>query len=192
MKEKLKHPIVILFLKFGLLYLGWFLIYDVWLRNPNEKLESEGQPNLEHSSSLDEWVVRQTSSATKIILESLGHEVFDDGNRTIGIVGSGGLWIGDSCNAITIIALFAGIIIIVSGIWWKKIIFILLGAISIWILNVFRMVFLAIINLESQALTEFNHTYTFTIIMYAYIIFLWYWWIKKYSDTPLIENEQKN
>lgn len=191
MLEKLKHPIVVLFVKFGLLYLVWFLFYDVWLRNPKEKNPTTEQA-LESTSALDEWVVSKTSNATKIILEVLGHEVFQDQNRTIGIVGSGGLWIGDSCNAITIIALFSGIILILSGIWWHKLIFILLGSLSIWLLNVFRMVFLAIINLESPELTEFNHTYTFTIIMYAYIIFLWYWWIKKFSELKVNPVEQEN
>ncbi len=181
MLEKLKHPLVLLFVKFGLLYLVWFLFYDVWLRNPNDQ-KIDDEFNLQNTSALDEWVVTRTSNTTKVILEALGHEVFQEDNRKIGIVGSGGLWIGDSCNAVTIIALFSGIIIILSGIWWHKIIFIVLGSFTIWILNVLRMVFLAVINLESPELTEFNHTYTFTIIMYAYIIFLWYWWIKKFSE----------
>ncbi len=191
MLEKLKHPIVILLLKFASLYLVWFLFYDVWLRSP-EITGPECAQMPEQTSELDNWMIIRTTSVAATILTSLGNEVNYDGARTIGIEGSSGLWMGDSCNAITLIALFTGLIIVFSGIWWQKLIYIFIGSICIWFLNVLRVVFLAIINYQSPELTEFNHTYTFTILIYAFIIFLWYWWIKKYSGMEILKNEPEN
>lgn len=189
MLEKIKHPLVILLIKFTALYLLWFLFYDVWLRSPSDTFMN-GEKMPEKTSALDEWVIIQTTITSKGILEIFGHEIFYDGFRTIGIEGSAGLWVGDSCNAITLIALFTGMILIFSGSWWKKLIYILLGGITIWFLNVLRIVFLAILDLHSKSLAEFNHTYTFTIIVYAYIIFLWYLWLKKFSIEKTTVNDQ--
>lgn len=191
MLEKLKHPIVILLIKFALLYILWFLFYDVWLRSPHTMKTPDGIVT-EQTSALDEWIIKTTTQVSVSVLSVLGNEVFYDGFRTLGIEGSGGLWVGDSCNAITLIALFAGLIICLSGIWWHKLIYIFAGSILIWLLNVLRLVFLAIIDTESRVLTEFNHTYTFTLLVYAVIIFLWFFWIKKFADLKSSSNGQKN
>lgn len=190
MLKRLNHPVVFLLLKFGLLYLAWFLFYDVWLRSPSEII-SKDEMQTENTSLLDNWIITKTTSASVAVLSGLGYDVFYDGFRTLGVNGSAGLWVGDACNAITLIALFAGLIICLDGIWWHKLIFIFCGSLAIWLLNVFRLVALAIFDSHSRALTEFNHTYTFTIIVYAFIIFLWYWWIKKYADLKSDRNEAK-
>lgn len=166
----LKNPIT-RFLFFLLsFYLGWYLIYNLWI-HPNE--------------TTDLFVIDITIFISKWLLELFGYLVFTGVERVIGVDGTGGLWIGDNCNGIALFALFAGFIIAYKGKIKYKIIYILFGIISIEFLNIFRVVALAILDTHSRAWTEFNHTYTFTIIIYGYIFLLWMIWVNKISDGKL-------
>jgi len=155
-------------------YIFWYLIYNLWL-HPNEKL--------------DLMVIDSTVKASKWLLELLGFMVFTGADRLIGVDGSGGLWIGDNCNGIALFALFSGFIIAYPGNWKKKLIYIVTGIIIIEILNILRIVFLAILDTHSRAWTEFNHTYTFTILIYGCIFLLWMGWTSKFSGINLKEKE---
>lgn len=150
------------------LYIGWFLVYNLWL-HPQE--------------TLDLFVVDNSIFFSKKVLEAFGYQVFTGADRLIGIDGSGGLWIGDSCNGITLFAVFTGFILAFPGNPKHKLWFIPSGIISIHLLNVIRIIVLAILDLYSRAWTEFNHTYTFNLIIYGFIFYLWIIWISKFSPV---------
>jgi exosortase family protein XrtF len=174
MKNLFKNSITRFLITLFSFYLGWYLIYNLWL-HPREKL--------------DLFVIDLTIQASKWLLELLGHTVYTGADRLIGVDGTGGLWIGDNCNGIALFALFAGFIIAYPGNWKKKTIFVICGILIIEILNIFRIVFLAIIDTYSRTWTEFNHTYTFTIIIYACIFLLWMLWTNKISGNTLKRTE---
>lgn len=163
----LKNPLIRFLISVFVLYILWYLIYDLWL-HPNEKL--------------DLFVIDITISISKWLLELFGYTVYTGADRLIGVDGASGLWIGDNCNGIVLFSLFAGFIIAYQGKIKYKLIYIPLGIISIQLLNVLRVVILAILDTYSRAWTEFNHTYTFTIIIYGYIFFLWMLWVNKFSN----------
>jgi exosortase family protein XrtF len=166
----LKKPInrfLILILSF---YLGWYLIYNLWL-HPAE--------------TLDLFVIDITVIISKELLELFGYTVFTGSDRLIGIDGTGGLWIGDNCNGIALFALFTGFIVAYPGNWKKKLYFIPMGIVLIELLNILRVVLLAILDTQSRAWTEFNHTYTFTIVIYGFIFLMWMIWVNKVSDKGL-------
>jgi exosortase family protein XrtF len=106
-----------------------------------------------------------------------------EGMRTIGIDGTNGLWIGDSCDGISLFAVFAIIIICFPGPWKKKMWFIPIGILLIHIFNIIRVTALCMIIYYSPQSLAFNHTYTFQILAYALIFFLWIRWINKYSGS---------
>lgn len=157
-----------------LFYIGWYLIYALWI-HPNEKT--------------DLLVVDITIAASKWILELFGYVVFTGAERVIGVDGTGGLWIGDNCNGIALFALFSGFVIAYPGSWKRKALFIPLGIIIIELLNVFRVICLAILDTYSRAWTEINHTYTFTIIIYGCIFLLWMIWVNRLSGADLKQNK---
>jgi exosortase family protein XrtF len=166
----LKSPLsrfLVLILAF---YLIWYLIYDLWL-HPAE--------------TIDLFVIDITVAASKWLLELFGYTVFTGADRLIGVDGTGGLWIGDNCNGIALFALFTGFILAYPGNWKKKLYFIPLGIILIELLNILRVVALAILDTKSRAWTEFNHTYTFTIVIYGFIFLMWMLWVNKVSDKAL-------
>lgn len=149
-----------------LLYIVWFLVYNLWL-HPEE--------------TLDLLVVDNTILISKKILETFGYMVFTGADRLIGIDGSGGLWIGDRCNGVTLFAVFTGFILAFPGSIKHKLWFIPAGILCIHFLNILRIVVLAILDVHSRAWTEFNHTYTFNLIIYGFIFYLWILWINHFS-----------
>ncbi len=136
-------------------------------------------------------VIRNLEDLSAVLLELLGFDLIPDSHveniRTIGIDGTSGVWIGDPCNGLTLFSLFSGFVIAYPGSVKKKLWFIPLGLVLIHLLNVLRITALALILHYSQdpAVLEFNHTYTFTIIVYGFVLYLWYVWSTKLSDASM-------
>ena len=123
-----------------------------------------------------EWLLHRMGYATFKVLQDLDMQV-------IGIDGSNGVWIGSNCNAITLFTLFSVFIIAYPGQqkakWW----FIPAGIVAIHLLNILRVVGLAVLSLKAPEYLDFNHTYTFTIIIYGFIFYLWMLWINRFSHA---------
>jgi exosortase family protein XrtF len=166
MKKLLNEPIV-KFLAVGfVLYIIWFALYEWWV-HPMQWI--------------DKAVIGNTMSISRTILGWMGYSVEIIGDRVMRIEGTPGLFIGDSCNGISLFALFSIFIVAFPGKISAKLFFIPAGIILIHLLNVMRVVILAIIETYSYQWTEFNHTYTFTAIIYACIFSMWLLWINKFS-----------
>lgn len=158
---------IVKFITIGLaVYLSWYLIYEFWFK-PNQWL--------------DLFVVDNTIAISNFILNLFNYTTFTGEERLLGIDGTPGLWVGDKCNGIELFALFSVFILAFPGSWKKKIWFIPFGIITIQVLNIIRVVCLAIIQLYFIEWTEFNHTYVFNVIIYGYIFLLWIVWANKFS-----------
>jgi exosortase family protein XrtF len=158
-------PIYRFLVGFACLSVGWYLLYT-FLLSPY--------------TNFDMVVINSTLSVTESILEMLGHSTFIEG-RTIRIAGTSGLWVGDNCNAISLFALFSGFIIAFPGQLKSKLWYVPAGIFLIFFLNCIRMTVLAILDIYSREWTKFNHTYTFTIIIYGFIFLMWMFWVNRYS-----------
>jgi exosortase family protein XrtF len=179
MKKYWDEPIV-KFLAVGLvLYLGWLALYEWWIHP---------------AGWADNAVINNTISISTAILEFLGYEVEHNGNRMLGIKGTPGLFIGDSCNGISLFALYSIFILAFPGKIVPKLIFISVGILVIHLLNVIRVMALSIILTYSYEWTEFNHTYTFTTLIYAFIFLTWLFWVNTYSLVyeKKVKTEDKN
>lgn len=166
MKKLLDEPIV-KFLAVGfVLYITWFALYEWWIHP---------------MGWVDKIVIDNTIFSSRKILGWIGYSTEVMGDRTLRIQGTPGLFIGDSCNGISLFALFGIFILAFPGKIISKIIFIPAGILLIHVLNILRVVILAIIEVYSYEWTEFNHTYTFTVLIYGCIFLMWLFWINKYS-----------
>lgn len=170
MKAIFKNQVTRFLLLIFSFYIGWYFLYNLWL-HPDEKM--------------DLFVIDLTIAISRFFLEAFGYTVFTGVDRVIGVDGTGGLWIGDNCNGIALFALFAGFIIAYPGSWKKKLLYIPAGIILIELMNVLRVICLAILDTYSRAWTEFNHTYTFTIVIYGFIFLLWMFYVNRLSDKRL-------
>ena len=152
-----------------LFLLKLFSLLIVWLI-----LESS---NVLNSSGLNNGIISNLVFFSEWLLQSLGYDVFSDSD-IVGITGTSGVLIGAPCNALDLMALFLGILILLPGKILFKLLFALAGMFVIHILNLIRVIALILILKSSPELLEFNHNYTFTLIMYVLIFFGWVLWIR--------------
>lgn len=162
------------------LYIVWYIVYDQWLHPMGE---------------LDMFVIKTLEQASYFVLDTLGYVTLAASHveniRTIGIDGTHGLWIGDPCNGLTLFALFTGFVIAYPGPLKKKLWFIPMGLIAIHAINIVRIVALSLIiyYFPDPEVLDFNHTYTFTMLVYGFVFWLWYLWATKLSGLEALKTE---
>jgi exosortase family protein XrtF len=164
----------------SILYLSWYLLYEFFIK-----------PH----TIIDEKLISLIIANSVFVLKVFGLTVYqrteDTDMQLIGIDGSHPIWIGSPCNALTLFMFFALFVIAFPGSVKKKLWFIPLGIVIIHFTNVLRIIGLAIISYKAPQYIEFNHTYTFTILVYGIIFLLWMWWVK-FSLKETDVHEQKN
>jgi exosortase/archaeosortase family protein len=93
---------------------------------------------------------------------------------------------------LALFALFSGFIISFPANWKEKLWFIPLGLLIIYISNLFRIVLLVLIKIHFPGSLNFNHKYTFTVLVYGIIFLLWMIWVNKivfYKPFSLAKNK---
>jgi len=163
---KEQRQLILFFIKALLLYIIWYLVYEEWLYKVGW---------------LDDLIIDNLVLLAEKSLTLLGYLVFVN-HHDIGIDGSHGVFIGSPCNGVSLMALFVGFIILFKGKWMHKLWFSLLGLFIIHLLNVLRIVSLVMVAKYAPTQLDFNHKYTFTVLLYAFIFLGWVIWVKKFSE----------
>ena len=101
------------------------------------------------------------------------------------IEGQTGVLIGSGCSGLELFLIFAGFIFIFRGTLKHKFWFIPMGLILILALNILRISALALISYYSPEHLDFNHKYTFVVIVYGAIFLLWLWWVNRFSNRKV-------
>ncbi len=159
-----------------MLYLAWFFIYESWLR-------PLGIP--------DRQLTRSTTEAGAWVMGLIGYELswFHKPHMSLLYLDSTMLLgVAHECNALVLFALFSGFIICFSGKWILKVGYILAGIAAIWLVNILRVAGLTLIQIHFPGALDFNHKYTFTLLVYSFIFGLWMLWVKRFSGTEKQEH----
>lgn len=85
----------------------------------------------------------------------------------------------DPCNALELYVLYVLFIICLPSNWKRMALFIGLGILGIYVLNIARCVVLAILNLHRSLYVDFAHHYLFTMVVYIAIFAGWALYINK-------------
>lgn len=169
MKE---HGKTLRFLAYALgLCIGWFILYDFWL------------------SSFDDWLTLRVVHASVGFLSLLGYNAAASGNM-LRINGEDLVFVYHACNGMVLMALFTGFVLAFPGPLLKKLLYIPLGILFINLLNILRVAALALNAHYFSQSVDFNHKYTFTIVVYAAIFGMWMLWVRKFSG--ITKNEHKH
>ena len=166
-------PVIRFLVLAAALYLGWYLLYEFVL-HPN--------------GALDRATIDSLMAWASGILTFLGYDLIPEpanaeNIRTIGVQGGHLLWIGDPCNGVGLFAVFLIFLIAYPGPWKHKIWFGALGLVTIHLINALRVVALCLIVKVDYELLNFNHDYTFYVVVYGWVFLLWAIWVRKFSPS---------
>lgn len=167
-----EHGPLIKFLVVGVvLYLSWYSLYELVLK-----------PH----TTIDEVVVENLVWFTEGSLHTMGFELWtpqpNDAANKVGIAGTPQpITIGAPCDGIILLVLFIIFIVSFPGPCKHKAWYLPLGILLIHCINVLRITALAIIMRYQPEKFQFNHDYTFTILVYAFVFLLWYIWVSRFS-----------
>jgi exosortase family protein XrtF len=164
----------------SILYLSWYILYEFFVK-----------PNTLIDEKLISLIIANAAFVLKLFGFTVYQSIEDRNMQLIGIDGAHPIWIGSPCNALTLFMFFALFVIAFPGSVKKKLWFIPMGIIVIHIANVLRVIGLTAINYLAPQYIEFNHTYTFTFLVYTIIFLLWMWWVKS-SLKENAAHEPKN
>ncbi|GAA4013974.1 archaeosortase/exosortase family protein [Hymenobacter fastidiosus] len=92
--------------------------------------------------------------------------------------------VGNPCNGLVLYALFTGFVLAFPGPVRRKLWFIPLGILAIYLLNIIRVGGLALNHLYYHESVDFNHHYTFTFVVYGCIFLLWMIWARRLASPP--------
>jgi len=173
-------------LKATLLFIGWKLIFILVLI-PNEVP--------------DAWLVRELGKGTAFTLNKYYGSVDftsvaivrkriygnDEINATYANVFKGGkqhvIGIYQACNGLELMILYTGFIICFAGHFKRKLGYIILGVIGLFLINVLRCSMLGFLSLEHPNHFEFAHKYFFNLVVYALTFILWMFYVSKIKKT---------
>lgn len=138
---------------------------------------------------LDEYLIHSMVISAEWVLRQLGYGLYEMGTSDlrwqIGIADSVGLLqIGAPCDGLVLFALFTVFILSFPGAAKRKLWFIPAGIILIHGFNLLRVVSLVIIQFNRPESLKFNHDYTWTVLVYGFIFWLWYVWAVRISQGP--------
>lgn len=110
-------------------------------------------------------------------LEILGYEVVNN-YRSVAILGSYGVVIGNHCVGFGLTFGFVALIISYPGPWRKKLWFVPLGVALIMLSNIIRVMTLVISTYKKGGFVDLNQHDFFNYVIYALIFVLWVVWIQ--------------
>jgi exosortase/archaeosortase family protein len=112
-----------------------------------------------------------------LMLQVLGHDIVYD-YRSIAIIGSYGIVIGNHCVGFGISYAFAALIVSYPGPKWPKAWFILFGMILIMLCNAGRIAAVTITGFNSGVVLQVEQHNFFNYIIYVLIFLMWLVWVK--------------
>lgn len=135
-------------------------------------------------SPIDKWLITSIISTAENGLIALGYNLMQTNGiyqYHMGIEGTSGVVIGNPCDGLSLFILYSAFVIVFKGKWWVKLLFIIPGIFLIHLLNVSRVISLALIVKYYPHTLDFHHSYTFTLLVYAFTFLLWMLRIKVFQ-----------
>ena len=132
-------------------------------------------------------IIEPQAKISAIALNKLGFEnelkvLEPDCEARIFLKNQSSICISTGCSGLELFFLFLGFILLMRGRPIDKLWFMPLGIFGILLLNIIRIIALSIIYYYKPEYLQFNHKYTFVLIIYGAIFALWVLWINKFSN----------
>lgn len=162
-------------IKFIVLFLGTYLVLSAAYAFYLKLSVSSGY----HPDYVTNLVARQCAA----VLDALGYKPILEANTVrkgmfLIIQNKYAVNIVEGCNAVSVIILLISFIISFSEGFKKTLLFLLAGAVLIYVVNVLRIVFLVIALGKYPGYQDVLHSVFFPAIIYGMVFILWLVWVK--------------
>ena len=164
-------PLTRFLIKAVILYLGWHFLWYQWI-------EPDGRVNhyLTYNTA---WISREALNLFSSSEFSISP--FEEQNTYLFKDKIPVVLIEHGCNGLILMVLFAAFVIAFPGPWKSKLWYVPAGILAIYLINSLRVIGLALNRMFSNESFEFNHKYTFTILVYGAIFWFWMIWVNRFS-----------
>ena len=161
---------LLVFLLTAVLLLGlWFVVYHLWLK-PIGTLDNflTGITAKFAAYSLAPWYTIEISRLGNLY--------------SLNLAGTPILGIARNCNGLEVMAIFAGFIAAFPGSIKHKLWYLPAGIVALFVLNIIRCIALTLVQLHYPQWLDFNHKFTFVVVIYGAMFYLWYIWVNRFSS----------
>ena len=167
-------PFLLFLGKFFLSYLLLTFVYETYLNQFDSKqmeVDAITTSVAHQSATVLSWFDSQ--SYTAINLREPSVKLFYKNKYVSRII--------EGCNAVSVIILFIAFVVAFSGKLKNTFVFIILGTVLIYVLNIFRIVILCMAMFHFPEYQSFLHGVVFPLFIYGVVFILWIIWVNKYS-----------
>ncbi|MBK8658282.1 MAG: archaeosortase/exosortase family protein [Bacteroidetes bacterium] len=115
-----------------------------------------------------------------VILNVMGIQHIHE-KRVIIVAGTNGIEFSDLCLGIAPMFIYSGIILAFGTNLKAKLWFIPMGVFLIFLINVFRLLALILIQARYNSYFDFAHDYLYVVVTYSLIFVLVMWWMNRWA-----------
>mgnify|MGYP006279650255 CR=1 FL=1 len=138
----------------------WYLLYDLWLL-PDGRL--------------DAWISESVVQVGGVALQLFGVEATVTA-RQLTLPGTAGIRVVDGCNGLSSMGLFVGFVLAFPGQLWRRVLFLPLGLLLVYLSNVSRVTGLLFLQKYWDAGFGAAHSIGAPLFFYTVIFGLWVLW----------------
>ena len=172
------RTVVIFLTKFFGVYALLFILYSLYLKNTQEV------GDVFTCAPITKTVAKQTRGLLKIM--GYNSEVKQHPEEISMQLMVGSTYVGriiEGCNSISIIILFISFIVAFAGELKATLIYILLGSILIYSVNIVRIAFIGLALYKFPQYQYALHIIIFPAIIYGITFLLWVVWVRNYAKN---------
>jgi exosortase family protein XrtF len=164
-------PAILFLLRFLGIYIIGNIVYGLWIVSYGNVADPITQIVTSNSS----WLLNLVGFSASTLSSSLQPKValLLNGQTVVSVY--------EGCNAINVSILFVAFLFAYKGTLKKTIGFSIIGLIAIYIFNLIRVAGLFLVANYFPDQLYLMHKFIFTGVIYAFIFFLWYLWVKRFA-----------
>lgn len=186
-----KNSPYLFFIKFLLCFfiLYLFLPFFLGITGEGGKIYS---PFLDHHLNVIRGFTSFLKASSKYVLEALHYNVYQPDFHTLRIGYSSGINVNPSCLGWGVMSFWVAFVYANNGTGKHKLKWMMLGIVSICILNITRIVLIAVSgHLHWKTITSLDHHQTFNVFSYGCIFILMYLYTRSQKKYEGIERKRK-
>lgn len=121
------------------------------------------------------------ANGSAMFIDLLGYQPVVIGNNMVKIQGSSGVEIGNYCLALELMVLYVTLVATYPAPWRLKLWITAGGLLLIHIVNMLRIALLNLMTVHLPEYADFNHHFTFRIVVFLFILAIYNQYVKKAS-----------